>query len=163
MAAAENGTAEAEKDSIMSTVNENDNRKLFVNSLSWGTTEAQFKKYFEQFGAVKEATIKLNELGQSKGFGFVLFEEASSIEQVIAKSEHELDGRKINARKATPKERIKKIFVGGVSPELPEADIRTHFEQYGEIGNKGYSFSFFTISLLFYGHFCHYIQYMILK
>ena len=137
MAGAENGAAEAgkDKDSIMATVNENDDRKLFVNSLSWETTEAQFKEYFEKFGAVKEATIKLNELGQSKGFGFILFEESSSIDQVNAQ-EHTLNGRKINAKKATPKERIKKIFVGGVSPELPEADIRTHFEQYGEIGKE---------------------------
>ena len=130
MADEENGVA---KDSIMATVNEIDDRKLFVNSLSWETTEAQFKEYFEKFGAVKEATIKLNELGQSKGFGFILFEDSSSIDKVNAQ-EHTLNGRKINAKKATPKERIKKIFVGGVSPELPEADIRAHFEQYGEIG-----------------------------
>ena len=123
------------KDSIMATVNENDNRKLFVNSLSWETTEAQFREYFEKFGAVKEATIKLNELGQSKGFGFILFEDPESIDMVNAQETHTLNGRKINAKKATPKERIKKIFVGGVSPDLPEADIRAHFVQFGEIGN----------------------------
>jgi len=121
------------KDSIMATVNENDNRKLFVNSLSWETTEAQFREYFEKFGAVKEATIKLNELGQSKGFGFILFEDPESIDMVNAQETHTLNGRKINAKKATPKERIKKIFVGGVSPDLPEADIRAHFVQFGEI------------------------------
>ena len=135
---AENGVVGAEsatKDSIMATVNENDDRKLFVNSLSWETSEAQFREYFEKFGAVKEATIKLNELGQSKGFGFILFEDAASIDKVNAQETHTLNGRKINAKKATPKERIKKIFVGGVSPDLPEDDIRAHFSQYGEIGN----------------------------
>ena len=139
---AENGVVKTEdddaakdtKDSIMATVNENDNRKLFVNSLSWETTEAQFREYFEKFGAVKEATIKLNELGQSKGFGFILFEDPESIDMVNAQETHSLNGRKINAKKATPKERIKKIFVGGVSPDLPEADIRAHFVQFGEIG-----------------------------
>jgi len=133
---AENGVVGAEsatKDSIMATVNENDDRKLFVNSLSWETSEAQFREYFEKFGAVKEATIKLNELGQSKGFGFILFEDAASIDKVNAQETHTLNGRKINAKKATPKERIKKIFVGGVSPDLPEDDIRAHFSQYGEI------------------------------
>jgi len=131
----ENGVGEdgKGKDSIMATVNENDERKLFVNSLSWETTEAQFREYFEKFGAVKEATIKLNELGQSKGFGFILFEDSASIDKVNGQATHTLNGRKINAKKATPKERIKKIFVGGVSPDLPEADIRTHFEQFGEI------------------------------
>jgi len=129
----ENGVENGNKDSIMATVNENDDRKLFVNSLSWETTEEQFKEYFAKFGAVKEATIKLNELGQSKGFGFILFEDPTSIDKVNAQETHTLNGRKINAKKATPKERIKKIFVGGVSPELPEEDIRTHFSQYGEI------------------------------
>jgi len=120
-------------DTIMGTMNEDDDRKLFVGSLSWETTEEQFKEYFEKFGVVKEATIKLNELGQSKGFGFILFEEASAIEKISAQETHTLNGRKINATKATPKERIRKIFVGGLSPKLPEEDIRTHFEQYGEI------------------------------
>jgi len=129
----ENGVGSENKDSIMATVNENDDRKLFVNSLSWETTEAQFREYFEKFGAVKEATIKLNELGQSKGFGFILFEDPASIDKVSAQESHTLNGRKINAKKATPKERIKKIFVGGVSPDLPEADIRAHFCQFGEI------------------------------
>jgi len=110
-----------------------DERKLFVNSLSWETTEDQFKEYFSKFGTVLEATIKVNEMGQSKGFGFVLFEEASSVEKVEAVTNHSLGGRKINAKKAQAKERCKKIFVGGVNPSLPEEEIRTHFEKFGEI------------------------------
>lgn len=133
MTGTENGVEVTDDKKTLNKATENDDRKLFVNSLAWETTEEQFKQYFEKFGVVKEATIKLNELGQSKGFGFVLFEEASSVEKVEAEGVHTLGGRKINAKKATPKERIKKIFVGGVSPELPEEEIRTHFEKFGEI------------------------------
>jgi heterogeneous nuclear ribonucleoprotein A/B/D len=118
---------------IKASINENDDRKLFVGSLAWETTEAQFKEYFSKFGGIKEATIKLDPMGRSKGFGFILFEETSAVDKVLAEESHSLGNRKIEPKKATPKEKCKKIFVGGVSPDFPEADIRKHFEQYGEI------------------------------
>jgi len=128
-----NGADAASNDLIKASINENDDRKLFVGSLSWETKEAQFKEYFEKFGPVKQATIKMDQMGRSKGFGFILFEEKESVEKVLAAESHSLGNRKIEPKRATPKEKCRKIFVGGVSPEMPEADIRQHFEQYGEI------------------------------
>lgn len=129
------GGAEAEKqyDSIMASINQNDDRKLFVGSLAWETDEDQFREYFAKYGAIKEYTIKKDEMGRSKGFGFILFEDPASVDKVLAEESHSLGNRKIQPKKATPKERVRKIFVGGVSPELPEEDIRKHFEQFGEI------------------------------
>jgi len=121
------------KDSIYASINENDDRKLFVGSLSWETKEEEFREYFAAFGEVKDASIKVDGAGRSRGFGFILFEDPSAVDKVLAEESHSLGNRKIQPKKATPKERTKKIFVGGVSPELPEEDIRTHFEQYGEI------------------------------
>ena len=118
---------------IKASINENDDRKLFVGSLSWETKEDQFKEYFSKFGPVKQATIKLDPAGRSKGFGFILFEQKDSVDKVLAEANHSLGNRKIEPKRATPKEKCRKIFVGGVSPELPEEDIRKHFEQFGEI------------------------------
>jgi len=123
----------ADIDPIKASINENDGRKLFVGSLSWETTEEQFKEYFAKFGSVKQATIKLDFLGRSKGFGFILFEENDSVDKVLAAESHSLGNRKIEPKKATAKEKCKKIFVGGVSPEMPEEELRKHFEQFGEI------------------------------
>jgi len=128
-----NGAEAGANDLIKASINENDDRKLFVGSLSWETDEAQFKEYFSKFGAVKQATIKQDAMGRSKGFGFILFEDKDSVDKVLAAESHSLGNRKIEPKRATPKEKCRKIFVGGVSPELPEEEIRKHFEQYGEI------------------------------
>lgn len=120
-------------DSIMGSINQNDDRKLFVGSLAWETQEDEFRDYFAQFGAIKEYTIKKDEIGRSKGFGFILFEEAASVDKVLAEENHSLGNRKIQPKKATPKERVRKIFVGGVSPELHKDKIEEHFSQFGEI------------------------------
>jgi len=120
-------------DSIMASINQNDDRKLFVGSLAWETQEDEFCEYFAKYGSIKEHTIKKDEIGRSKGFGFILFEEPDSVDKVLAEENHSLGNRKIQPKKATPKERVRKIFVGGVSPELAEDEIRKHFEQFGEI------------------------------
>jgi len=120
------------KDTINASKNENDDRKLFVGNLSWETTMEELKDYFQKFGEIKDATIKVDVIGRSRGFGFILFEESQSVEKAL-EGEHVLNERKIEPKRATAKERVKKIFVGGVSPDLPEADIRKHFEEYGEI------------------------------
>lgn len=131
--AAAEAVVEAVVDPIKASINENDGRKLFVGSLSWETDETQFKEYFTKFGPVKQATIKLDHLGRSKGFGFILFEENDSVDKVLAAESHSLGNRKIEPKRATPKEKCKKIFVGGVSPEMPEEELKKHFEQFGEI------------------------------
>jgi len=120
------------KDTINASKNENDERKLFVGNLSWETTVEELKDYFLKFGEIKDATIKVDVSGRSRGFGFVLFDESASVEKAL-EGGHILNERKIEPKRATAKERVKKIFVGGVSPDLPEPEIRKHFEEYGEI------------------------------
>merc|ERR1719334_1341641 len=109
VAAAGGARSEAEKqyaDSIMASINQNDDRKLFVGSLAWETQEDEFCEYFSKYGAIKEHTIKKDEIGRSKGFGFILFEDPASVDKVLAEENHSLGNRKIQPKKATPKERV---------------------------------------------------------
>jgi RNA recognition motif-containing protein len=47
-----------------------------------------------------------------------------------------LHGRHIDPKKALARgarEPIKKVFVGGLDPEVPETDIRDHFSKFGKV------------------------------
>jgi RNA-binding protein Musashi len=52
--------------------------KIFVGGLDFKLTKEGLKEHFSQFGEVKDAII-LNDIytGQSRGFGFVTFEDES--------------------------------------------------------------------------------------
>ena len=54
------------------------------------------RSYFEQFGEVKDAIVKMDQqTGQSRGFGFVMFVNEASIDAVVARGVHELDGKTV--------------------------------------------------------------------
>ena len=57
-------------------------------------------------------------------------------EQVLEERPHVLHNRTIDPKKANPRggrEPIRKIFVGGLDPDVPEDEIRNHFGKYGKV------------------------------
>ncbi|XP_066396905.1 heterogeneous nuclear ribonucleoprotein 1-like isoform X2 [Miscanthus floridulus] len=126
--------------------------KLFVGGISWETDEARLREYFVRFGEVTEAVIMRDRsTGRARGFGFVVFADATVAERVIL-DKHMIDGRMVEAKKAVPRDdhsivsksntssigspgpgRTRKIFVGGLPSNVTEADFRRYFEQFGVI------------------------------
>lgn len=78
-------------------------------------------------------------LQRSRGFGFITFSEPSSVENVLKVPIHTLDGKKIDPKHATPKNRpkqsnkTKKIFVGGVSQDTSSEEVKAYFNQFGKV------------------------------
>merc|ERR1719232_1933688 len=73
---------------------------------------------------------------RSRGFGFITFSSASSMDHVLKLPSHILDGKKIEPKPATPKSKsreakTRKIFVGGVSQETSSEEVKKYFSQYG--------------------------------
>jgi len=79
-------------------------KKLYVGSLSYDTTEDNLKDLFSQAGTVISAIIITDKMsGRSKGFGFVEMSSEEEAQKAIEMFDgKELDGRKIIVNEAKP-------------------------------------------------------------
>jgi len=81
--------------------------EIYVGNLSYDMNEAQMRKEFEKYGAVKSARIISNRFNhKSKGFGFVEMPNRPEAEAAI-KALHDKDilGRKLRVNEAKNKSR----------------------------------------------------------
>jgi len=110
--------------------------KMFIGGLDWDTTEERMKEYFSKFGEVIDHTImRESSTGRSRGFGFLTFANSSSVDEVV-KTQHVLDGKVIDPKRAIPREeqdKTGKIFVGGIAPEVRPKDFEEFFGKFGTI------------------------------
>ncbi|KAI8389010.1 related to Nuclear polyadenylated RNA-binding protein 4 [Nakaseomyces glabratus] len=113
-----------------------DSCKMFIGGLNWETTEDGLRDYFSKYGKVEELKImKDPATGRSRGFGFLTFESASSVDEVV-KTQHILDGKVIDPKRAIPREeqdKTGKIFVGGIGPDVRPKEFEEFFAQWGTI------------------------------
>ncbi|KAM0331802.1 hypothetical protein ACHAPQ_005984 [Fusarium lateritium] len=109
---------------------------MFIGGLNWETTDQSLRDYFEQFGEVVECTVmRDSSTGRSRGFGFLTFKDAKTVNIVMVK-EHFLDGKIIDPKRAIPRdeqEKTSKIFVGGVSQETTDQEFKEYFAQFGRV------------------------------
>jgi RNA recognition motif-containing protein len=77
---------------------EEDKSNLYVSNLSYKTREEDLQDSFAKYGAVSRCRIiKDPHTRESRGFGFVTFENATDAAEALESLNHtELDGRQIN-------------------------------------------------------------------
>ena len=79
-----------------------DPNKIFVGGLPQGCTEEQVTQYFSQFGSLTAVTLKKDETGKARGFGFIEFADDASVVNVMAKyEEHQIEGKWVEVKQAT--------------------------------------------------------------
>lgn len=66
---------------------------VFVKNLDPETTEEQLSKHFSEAGAITNAVIMRDDKGDSKGFGFVNFEDSVAAEIAVEKLNGSLLGK----------------------------------------------------------------------
>lgn len=121
-----NGNAEGQSNA------RDDDRKLFVGGLSWETSERELREHFEAYGEIDSINVKTDpQTGRSRGFAFIVFTNTEAIDKVHAAGEHIINNKKVDPKKA--KARHGKIFVGGLTNEISDDEIKTYFSQFGNI------------------------------
>jgi len=109
--------------------------KIFVGGLNIDTTDENLRNYFSQFGEILDCVVMRTDNGMSRCFGFLTFKDPSVIDNIL-KQKHKLDGKDIDPQPAIPRdeqEKAKKIFVGGVKPEVTEEEFKEYFSQFGTV------------------------------
>ncbi|PKA58213.1 Heterogeneous nuclear ribonucleoprotein 1 [Apostasia shenzhenica] len=80
-------------------------KKIFVGGLASTVTDVDFRKYFEQFGAITDVVVMYDHNTQRpRGFGFITFDSEDAVEKVLHKTFHQLNGKMVEVKKAVPKE-----------------------------------------------------------
>lgn len=84
----------------------NEECRLFVGNLSWGTTDDALHDAFHKFNVTRAKVIFDRVSGRSRGFGFVSFATQDDAERAMSEMhESMLDGRNIRVDKATSQQR----------------------------------------------------------
>ncbi|XP_020212574.1 RNA-binding protein 1 [Cajanus cajan] len=80
-------------------------KKIFVGGLPAGISEEEFKNYFERFGRITDVVVMQDSVThRPRGFGFITFDSEESVQNVMVKSFHDLNGRQVEVKRAIPKE-----------------------------------------------------------
>jgi RNA recognition motif-containing protein len=78
-------------------------KRLYVGNLSYGVSAERLEELFSPWGATG-VTLPTDDVGRSKGFGFVDIPEDSQAEAAIqAMNGKDVDGRTINVSEARPR------------------------------------------------------------
>lgn len=113
-----------------------DEKKVFIGGLGRNITESDIREYFGKYGEIINVDLKTDPYtGQSRGFGFVQFAASETVDNVLGNVDHSIQNKKIDVKKVTKKVNPLKcrIFVGGLTNDITETDIKNYFSQYGPI------------------------------
>ncbi|KAM7419938.1 hypothetical protein PAMA_016846 [Pampus argenteus] len=83
-------------------------RSVFVGNLSFEINELAFRRHFEECGDVEAVRLVRDQnSGLGKGFGYVLFESADSVQLALELDGSKLEGRSIRVKRSVKKEKQK--------------------------------------------------------
>uniref|UniRef100_A0A8C1XCE6 RRM domain-containing protein n=1 Tax=Cyprinus carpio TaxID=7962 RepID=A0A8C1XCE6_CYPCA len=89
---------------------QHDPGKMFIGGLSWQTSPDSLRDYFSKFGEIRECMVMRDPTTKrSRGFGFVTFADAASVDKVLAQPHHELDSKTIDPKVAFPRRAQPKV------------------------------------------------------
>lgn len=77
--------------------------KVFIGGLSSEVDKSQLDDYFSQYGQIVDSIVMMDNVsGKSRGFGFVTFDNADSVEELMKNPKFEFCGKQIQCKRAQP-------------------------------------------------------------
>lgn len=120
-------------------------RKLFIGGLDYNTSEVVLKQHFERFGEVIDCVVMREpQSRRSRGFGFVIYKDSSMVDRAQDARPHGIEGREVQSKRAISREdsgkpeaqaTVKKVYLGGISDDIEETELRSYFNEFGNIVN----------------------------
>uniref|UniRef100_A0A915HH05 RRM domain-containing protein n=1 Tax=Romanomermis culicivorax TaxID=13658 RepID=A0A915HH05_ROMCU len=118
-------------------------RKIFIGGLTRNTTVDTIRSYFGCFGNIVDAIVMTDQNGQSRGFGFVTYDNMESVQHVLRQGVHFVDSKQVDVKRSVPKSmrppprqydvQGKKAFVGGLPSDLTEVELKEILSIYGKV------------------------------
>ncbi|KAI4364003.1 hypothetical protein MLD38_020149 [Melastoma candidum] len=118
-------------------------RKLFVRGLAWNTTSESLCAAFEVHGEIEEGAVIYDKAtGKSRGYGFITYKNMESTKMALRAPSKMIDGRMavcnlanegLGGSSGTTDLIQRKLFIGGLSPEVTSEMLLEYFGRYGDI------------------------------
>lgn len=137
----------------------NINQSLLVKNLDKKMTQKEFYQLFLQYGDIESAKIDYDELGVSKGFGYIYYTSSESAEKakmdLNSKQFYDKKIEIVNLMPIKSKDFTNSLFIKNFPSDFKESDLKKLFEKYGIIKHvsisrdqnsisKGYAIISFT-------------------
>ncbi|KAG8371869.1 hypothetical protein BUALT_Bualt12G0007800 [Buddleja alternifolia] len=139
-------------------------RKLFVRGLAWDTTSETLCDAFQEHGEIEEGAVIYDKAtGKSRGYGFITYKDMESAQRALKAPSKMIDGRMavcnlasegLTSTTIAPDQAQRKLYIGGLSPEITSEMLLAFFARHGEIeegsvaydkdSNKSRGFGFVT-------------------
>eukprot|EP00930_Biecheleria_cincta_P007136 TRINITY_DN10828_c0_g1_i1.p1 TRINITY_DN10828_c0_g1~~TRINITY_DN10828_c0_g1_i1.p1 ORF type:complete len:1007 (-),score=187.36 TRINITY_DN10828_c0_g1_i1:188-3208(-) len=118
------------------------NAKLFLGGISQDSTEQSLRSYFTKFGPNECAIMMDQQTGNSRGFGFVTFDNSEHAASCCAEGRlHCIDGKAVEVKLAEAKGVLPmstgpaKLFIGGIPQGSTEQSLRSYFTEFGPLND----------------------------
>lgn len=80
--------------------------KIFVGGLPISCDDNKLREYFSKYGVIVDAVVMIDrDLQRHRGFGYVLFQDASAVDAAVADHEaHQIDGKWVDVKRCVVQE-----------------------------------------------------------
>ncbi len=124
----------------------NFNKKLLFSNLSYQTTEEKLIKYFSIYGLIEEFELYKDDQNQSLRKGFLIYQDISSVNNLMFKRPHFIDNRQVHIQRLIPNEyrnnmseqlgmnlTVNEIFISRLCSGEKREMFMNYFQSYGNI------------------------------